>query len=137
MANNQIVTFTVAANQTKTLQAYAYVGGTNSTVHSADYTFEHECAGQAPMALAATYPLNKAGNLPSAPELVGTYTYTLNKAGNRTSVNGTSYSANTINEYTSVGGSPVTNGNNHEIQVYGGFTYTYMRDRELKRISAP
>src|SRR4029077_7027076 len=44
MANNQIATFTVGANQTKTLQAYAYVGGTNSTVHSANYFFEHECA---------------------------------------------------------------------------------------------
>ena len=44
MANGQIATFTVGSNQTKTLQAYAYVGATNSTVHSANYSFEHECA---------------------------------------------------------------------------------------------
>jgi RHS repeat-associated protein len=136
MANNGIAIFTVAANQTKTLQAYAYVGGTNSTVHSADYTFEHECAGQAPVASAATYPLNNAGNLPEAPDLVGTYTYSLDKAGNRTSVNGTSYSPNTINQYTSVGGSPVTNGNDHEISDYYGLHYTYMRDQELTKVTA-
>jgi RHS repeat-associated protein len=137
MVNNQIVTFTVAANQTKTLQAYAYVGGTDSIVHGADYTFEHECAGQALMAPAATYPLDNEGHLPMAPELVGTITYTLDKAGNRTAVNGVNYSPNSINQYTSVGGSAVTNGDDHGIQVYGGFTYAYMRDQELTRISAP
>jgi RHS repeat-associated protein len=136
MANNGIAIFTVAANQTKTLQAYAYVGGTNSTIHSADYTFEHECAGQAPVASLATYPLNNAGNLPVAPELVGIYTYTLDKAGNRTSVNSTSYSPNTINQYTSVGGSPVTNGNDHEISDFYGLHYTYMRDQELTKVTA-
>ena len=67
---------------------------------------------------------------------VSTVTYTLDKAGNRTSVNSTSYSPNSINQYTSVGGSPVTNGNDHEIQSYGGFTYYYMRDQELTKITA-
>ena len=109
----------------------------NSTVHGADYTFERECGGETPMVPAATYPLDNAGNLPMTPDLVGTYTYTLDKAGNRTSVNGTSYSLNTINQYTSVGGSLVTNGNDHGIQTYGGFTYTYMRDQELTKITWP
>ena len=137
MANGQMATFTVGANQTKTLQAYAYKSGmANSDIHSADYTFEHECGGQAPMAPAG-YPLDNPGNLAMAPDLVGTYTYALDKAGNRTSVNGTNYTPNTINQYTSAGGSPVTNGNDHEIQTYGGFTYIYMRDQELIRISAP
>jgi RHS repeat-associated protein len=68
---------------------------------------------------------------------VSTVTYNLDKAGNRLSAYGQNYSPNTINQYTSVGGNPVTNGNDHEIQVYGGFTYTYMRDQELTRISAP
>ena len=131
MANGQIATFTVGSNQTKTLQAYAYVGATNSTVHSANYSFEHECA-RAPMAPAPTYPLDNAGNPPMAPELVGTVTYTLDKAGNRTSVNGTSYSPNTINQYTAVGGTAIGNGREHEISDdYYGFHYTYMRDQEL------
>jgi RHS repeat-associated protein len=30
----------------------------------------------------------------------------------------------------------VTNGNDHEIQTYGGFTYAYIRDQELRQISA-
>jgi len=126
----------VAANQTKTLQAYAYVGVTNSTVHSANYSFDRECEGQTPMA-SAGYPLDNPGGFVTTPDLVGTYTYTLDKAGDRTSVNGTSYSPNTINQYTSVGGNLVTNGNDHEIQTYGGFAYTYMRDQELTKITWP
>ena len=136
MANAQVAAFMVAANQTKTLQAYAYVGVTNSTVHSANYSFDRECEGQTPMA-SAGYPLDNPGGFVTTPDLVGTYTYTLDKAGDRTSVNGTSYSPNTINQYTSVGGNLVTNGNDHEIQTYGGFAYTYMRDQELTKITWP
>ena len=134
MGNGQIAAFTVAANQTKTLQAYAYKAGmNNSTVHSADYSFDREC-GQGP-----SYPLDNAGVPPAGPvepDLTGTFTYTLDKAGNRTAVNGTSYTPNTINQYTSVAGSAVTNGSEHEIELYYGFTYHYMRDQELKQITA-
>ena len=71
-----------------------------------------------------------------APELAGTVTYSLDKAGNRTSVNGTSYSPNNINQYTAVGGTAIGNGREHEISDdYYGFHYTYMRDQELTRIS--
>jgi RHS repeat-associated protein len=127
--------FTVQSLHTTTLKAIAYKTGMNSSnVHSADYYFEHNC-GQGPM----TYPLDMAGiqsgHIPMAPD-VSTVTYTLDKAGNRTSVNGTSYSPNSINQYTSVGGSAVTNGNEHEIKLYGGFTYYYMRDQELTRVTA-
>jgi len=116
------------------LQAIAFkTGMTPSLIHSADYDYD---SGAGPMA----YPLDMAGiqsgQGPTAPN-VSTVTYTLDKAGNRTNVNATSYSPNSINQYTSVGGSPVTNGIDHAIQVYGGFTYTYMRDQELTRISAP
>ena len=134
MGNGQIAAFTVAANQTKTLQAYGYKAGmNNSTVHSADYSFDREC-GQGP-----SYPLDNAGVPPAGPvepDLTGTFTYTLDKAGNRTAVNGTSYTPNTINQYTSVAGSAVTNGSEHEIELYYGFTYHYMRDQELKQITA-
>src|SRR5262249_38064199 len=74
---------------------------------------------------------------PVAPDLAGTFTYSLDKAGNRQSVNGTIYSPNSINQYTSVGANPVTNGLDHQIQLYRGVTYAYMRDQELRQISAP
>jgi RHS repeat-associated protein len=116
-----------------TLQAIAFKAGmTDSPVHSADFDYDN---GQGPM----TYPLDMAGiqfgQGPMAPD-VSTVTYTLDKAGNRTSVNSTSYSPNSINQYTSVGGTAVTNGNEHEIKLYGGFTYYYMRDQELTRVTA-
>ncbi len=134
LANGGTASFTVQSLHTTTLKAIAYVGGSGSNVKSADYSFERDC-GQGPM----TYPLDMAGiqsgQGPMAPD-VSTVTYTLDKAGNRTSVNGTSYSPNSINQYTSVGGSAVTNGNEHEIKLYGGFTYYYMRDQELTRITA-
>ena len=105
---------------------------TDSPIHSADYDYD---SGQRPM----TYPLDMAGiqsgQGPMAPD-VSTVTYTLDKAGNRTSVNSTSYSPNSINQYTSVAGTAVTNGNEHEIKLYGGFTYYYMRDQELTKITA-
>jgi RHS repeat-associated protein len=115
------------------LQAIAFkTGMTDSPIHSADYDYDN---GQRPM----TYPLDMAGiqsgQRPLAPDVI-TVTYTLDKAGNRTNVNGTSYSPNSINQYTSVGGTAVTNGLDHEIKVYGGFTYTYMRDQELSRVTA-
>jgi len=139
--NNPVASFTVGSNQTKTLQAIAYkTGMTPSNIHSADYTFEHECQGPiAPQTDGIIpYPLDTAGGgfnqAPMAPE-VSTVTYNLDKAGNRLSAYGQNYSPNTINQYTSVGGNPVTNGNEHEIQVYGGFTYRYMRDQELQRIT--
>ena len=128
-----------------TLRAMAYDPNNvlaDSDVHEAQYDYD---GGQLGSMTPETdgiipYPLDTAGGRfsqgPMAPELVGTATYTLDKAGNRTSVNGTSYSPNTINQYTSVGGSPVTNGNDHEIQVYGGFTFTYMRDQELTKVTA-
>jgi RHS repeat-associated protein len=118
----------------KTLTAIAFKSGMmDSNPHSEDYWYDSGRAG------AATYPLDMAGIQPGpgpmAPD-VSTVTYTLDKAGNRTSVNGTSYSPNSINQYTSVGGNPVTNGNEHEIQVYGGFTYYHMRDQELTKVTA-
>ena len=140
MENNGTAVFTVGAGQTKTLQAYAYIGVTNSTAHTADYSFSRECQG--PIAPETDgiipYPLDTAGGrfnqAPMAPA-VSTVTYTLDKAGNRLSAYGQNYSPNTINQYTSVGGNAVTNGNDHEIQVWGGFTYRYMRDQELQRIT--
>ena len=126
-----------------TLRAMAYDPNnilTDSGVHSADYEYD---GGEGPMAPETDgiipYPLDTAGGRfsqgPMAPA-VSTVTYNLDKAGNRLSVNGANYSPNTINQYTSVGGSPVTNGNDHEIQVYGGFTFTYMRDQELTKVTA-
>ena len=117
-----------------TMQAIAFKAGmTDSPIHSAD--FDYEGGGQRPM----TYPLDMAGiqssQGPAAPN-VSTVSYTLDEAGNRLTVNGTSYSPNSINQYTSVGGSAVTNGLDHEIKVYGGFTYTYMRDQELTKVTA-
>ena len=115
------------------VQAIAFkTGMTDSPIHSADFDYDN---GSRPM----TYPLDMArvpyAQGPAAPD-VGTVTYTLDEAGNRLSVNGTSYSPNSINQYTSVGGTPVTNGPNHQIQVYGGFTYYYMRDQELTKVTA-
>src|SRR5206468_1530803 len=107
---------------------------TNSNIKSAYYTFERECSE-----VAEGYPLDNAGLPPAGPvepDLTGTFTYTLDKAGNRTAVNGTSYSPTAINQYTSVGGAPLTNGDNHEIQQYGGFTFKYMKDQELTQITA-
>jgi RHS repeat-associated protein len=134
LANGGMASFVVPTLRTTTLKAIAYVGGTGSSVKSADYSFEREC-GQGPMA----YPLDVAGiqygQGPTAPN-VSTVTYTLDEAGNRLSVNGTSYSPNTINQYTSVGGIAVTNGLDHEIKGYGGFTYYYMRDQELTKVTA-
>jgi RHS repeat-associated protein len=133
-ASSGVASFTVGSNQTKTLQAMAYEARmTDSGIHSADFTFEHECGG------GPGYPLDNAGLPPAgpvAPDLSGTFTYTLNKAGNRTAVNGVNYSPNSINQYTSVGGTAVTNGPDHEIQAHYGFTYHYMRDQELKQITA-
>jgi YD repeat-containing protein len=135
IANNGTAQIPVPAGQTKTVKAIGFkTGMAPSNVKSADYTFDREC-GQGPMG----YPLDNAGLPPAgpvAPDLTGTFTYGLDKAGNRTAVNSTSYSPNTINQYTSVGGAPVTNGSNHEIQTYGGFTYHYMGDQELKQITA-
>jgi RHS repeat-associated protein len=136
-----VASFTVSSNQTKTLQAIGYkTGMTPSNIHRADYTFERECQGPiAPQTDGIIpYPLDTAGGrlnqAPMAPA-VSTVTYNLDKAGNRLSAYGQNYSPNTINQYTSVGGNPVTNGSEHEIQVYGGFTYSYMRDQELQRIT--
>jgi RHS repeat-associated protein len=75
--------------------------------------------------------LNQAtlGNLAHA------LTYNLDNAGNRTSVvdnNVTStYSPNTINQYTTGAGSSVVNGPEHEIQSYNGVAYTYINDERL------
>ena len=132
-ASSGVASFTVGSNQTKTLQAMAYKAGmTDSGIHSADFTFEHECAG------APGYPLDNAGLPPAGPvavDLSGTFTYTLDKAGNRTSINGQTYSPNSINQYTgSVGVNPITNGNDHQISDYYGFHHTYMRDQEMTQM---
>ena len=131
MANGGMAAFTVGANQTKTLQAYAYkTGMNNSNIHGADYSFERECAD--------ALPLEPWQMEPQAPDTVSTVTYDLDKAGNRRSVNGQTYSPNSINQYTgSVGVNPITNGNDHEISDYYGFHYTYMRDQEMIQVSAP
>jgi RHS repeat-associated protein len=117
-----------------TLQAIAFKAGmTDSPIHSADYDYDN---GRRAMDYPLDMPGIRSGRGPAAPN-VSTVTYTLDNAGNRTNVNGTSYSPNSINQYTSVGGDAVTNGNNHEIKLYYGFTFTYMRDQELTRITAP
>jgi RHS repeat-associated protein len=116
-----------------TLRAMAFKNGmTDSGVHEAEYEYDN---GRS----IGTYPLDNAGLPPAGPvepDLAGTFVYTLDKAGNRTAVSGVDYSPNSINQYTSVGGTAVTNGTNHQIQTYGGFTYTYMRDQELKQVTA-
>jgi RHS repeat-associated protein len=120
-----------------TLRAMAYKDGmTDSGVHEATYEYDGGGEPNGP----GVYPLDMVANPlsqePIAPE-VSTVTYTLDKAGNRLNVNGTSYSPNTINQYTSVGGTPITNGNDHEISDdYYGFHYTYMRDQELIRVAS-
>jgi RHS repeat-associated protein len=134
--NNQIVNFSVAANQTKTLQAYAYVGGNSSAIHRADYSFERECAQQPLIGAPPVYPLDNTEASLMTPTL-STTTYTLDNAGNRRSVNGQSYSPNVINQYTSAAGYPVTNGSEHEISDYYGFHYVYMRDQELIKVTVP
>jgi len=67
-------------------------------------------------------------------------TYNLDNKGNRTSVvdnNVTSsYSPNTIDQYTTGAGLGVTNGPEHEIKTYGGVTYTYINDERLKSAAA-
>ena len=124
-----VASFTISGM--KTLQAVAYKAGMiNSTIKSAAFSFIRDC-GRFP-----GFPLDVANDAPVM-DLAGTFNYGLDKAGNRTAVNGANYSSNPINQYTSVGGNPVTNGNDHQIQNYYGLTYSYMRDQELKQISAP
>jgi RHS repeat-associated protein len=64
-----------------------------------------------------------------------TLTYNLDKKGNRTSVvdnNITStYTPNTIDQYTIGAGLSVVNGPEHEIQTYNGVTYDYFFDERL------
>src|SRR5207247_234206 len=66
-------------------------------------------------------------------------TYNLENKGNRTSVvdnNVTStYLPNAIDQYTSGAGLGVTNGPEHEIQVFNGVTYDYINDDHLKSVS--
>jgi RHS repeat-associated protein len=124
-----------------TLQAIAFkTGMTPSVIHSADFVYDNGMSPILPNPSWLSYPLERTANYlgeGATDPTVNRVTYTLDKAGNRQSVNSTSYIPNAINQYTSVGGSAVTNGNDHQIQLYGGFTYTYMRDQELTRISAP
>jgi RHS repeat-associated protein len=62
-------------------------------------------------------------------------TYNLDKIGNRTSVVDnsvtTTYSPNTINQYSSVTGSSISNGLEHEISAFNGVTYSYINDGRL------
>ena len=64
--------------------------------------------------------------------------YYLDKMGNRASVVDnnvtTTYSPNTINQYTSVTGSSITNGSEHEISDYQGVHYTYINDEHLTSV---
>src|SRR5262249_44069934 len=70
------------------------------------------------------------------PNLSKTPTYNVDKAGNRTSVvdhgNTTTYTPNTINEYTTVTGYTITNGAEHEISSFNGVAYGYINDEHLK-----
>ena len=62
-------------------------------------------------------------------------TYNLDKMGNRTSVVDnnvpSTYSPNTINQYTTAAGGSVAIGSEHEIQSYNGVNYTYINDERL------
>jgi uncharacterized protein (TIGR02594 family) len=66
-------------------------------------------------------------------------TYNLDKAGNRQTVtdNGspTTYTPNTINQYTGATGGVITNGNEHEISDYETLHYTYIKDEHLQSVS--
>jgi RHS repeat-associated protein len=85
------------------------------------------------------YYLDGELNIASLGNFGHTLTYNLDKMGNRTSVVDntvtSTYSPNTINQYTTVAGSSVANGPEHEIQAYGAVTYVYMNDEHLESVA--
>jgi RHS repeat-associated protein len=48
----------------------------------------------------------------------------------------TTYSPNSIDQYTSVTGNSITNGPEHEISAFNGVTYSYMRDEHLNSVTS-
>jgi RHS repeat-associated protein len=122
IANGDRAVFTVAGHTT--LKAMAYKSGmTNSSVRSADYYFHRDC-----------------GQGPTAPDTIRTVGYYLDKAGNRTSVTdtlygNTSYTPNSLNQYTAVTGNTITNGPEHEISAYQNVSYTYINDEHLTSVA--
>jgi YD repeat-containing protein len=68
-----------------------------------------------------------------------TVTYNVDKAGNRQTVvdnnTTTTYTPNTLNQYSAVSGNYIANGAEHEIQSYNKATYQYINDEHLKQVS--
>ncbi len=88
-----------------------------------------------------TYYLDGELNRAFLRDLAHTLTYNLDGMGNRTSVLDigyptTTYSPNTINQYTAVSGSSISNGSEHEINAYNGVTYSYINDEHLTSVTA-
>jgi RHS repeat-associated protein len=139
--------FIVSNLRTKTLRAIAFkTGMTDSNIKSADYTFERDC-GQGPGDpnkkettvddLLSVPEGMEPENLQTADRSVYYY---YDNSGNRTTVNDsgngtTTYTPNTINQYTAVTGSAITNGPEHEIQSYNNVTYRYINDEHLTQVS--
>jgi RHS repeat-associated protein len=82
------------------------------------------------------YDATNPGSSPSSP--ARTIAYGLDAAGNRTSVTDnsvpTSYTVNSLNEYTVVGGNTITNNGNGDLATGNGWTYQY--DAQDRLISA-
>jgi RHS repeat-associated protein len=83
------------------------------------------------------------GTGPGAPQTVAhTVTYHLDNAGNRTGVTDslsgtTSYNPNNLNQYiNNIGADAISNGVEHEIGSYKNFSYTYMKDEHLIRVTS-
>ena len=66
--------------------------------------------------------------------------YTLDNCGNRTNVTDAgaskSYVVNNLNQYSTGHGGAVTNGDSHEISLYGGTSYEYMGDSYLAKATS-
>src|SRR2546430_13349590 len=82
-----------------------------------------------------TYYLDGELNAATLGNLGHTLTYNLDKKGNRTSAVDnnvtTTYSPNTIDQYTFVTGSSISNGPEHEISDFQAVHYTYINDERL------
>jgi RHS repeat-associated protein len=85
------------------------------------------------------YYLDGELKLATLGNLAHTLTYNLDNKGNRTSVVDntvtTTYTPNTIDQYTSVTGNSISNGSEHEISAYNNVTYTYVNDEHLQQVS--
>src|SRR5438270_8509791 len=70
-----------------------------------------------------------------------TVTYALDNAGKRTSVNDnvngySTYAPNAVNQYTgTAGGAAISNGSEHEINMYDNVIYSYINDEHLTQVS--